>query len=275
MQAPVVVKEIPAQVTNERAAYGPIDLNEFIQAPDGAKVEFSAGLDTGESLPLGLICTSDGILTGIAGVDTEGSYTVILQAKNEAGDIQTEFSLTIQASLADRDTQSYQDELKTHIWQALDKNAPLPDLSDLLERGVSPLDIYYLLERWATLTIYDAFNLDPPGEKKVLTLKGVSEHYNVYDRGCCLVATPKDLYSHERTLADGIQAAQALAREAYKREWTVELIGFEKLTRAAWVEIQHLGDEHNRKLEVINYDVSTNDILLYDKQAQAKSLKKG
>ncbi len=62
-------------------------------------------------------------------------------------------------------------------------------------------------------------------------------------------------------------------REVYERKWTVELVGFEKLTRAAWVEIQHLGDKFGQKLDVINYDPSTNDIKLYSSQAAELSLK--
>lgn len=269
MQVPVLIKEIPNQGVNERAAYGPFDLNEFIESPDGSPLTYQAEIAGGAALPKGLICTADGLVTGIPAKDTQGNYEIVINIANEAGKLQAKFVLTIAPNLAEKGTQAYVDELKTQIWQALEQDMPAPELADLLDRAVTPLDIYYLLERWGTLTIYDAFNLDPPGEKKLLVLDGASEHYLTYDRGSCLVACPKELFSHERTLADGIRTCEALAREAYKRDWTVELIGFEKLTRAAWVEIQHLGDKHNKKIEVINYNASAHDVKLYTERAHA------
>ncbi|MCL5272160.1 MAG: hypothetical protein M1486_02370, partial [Gammaproteobacteria bacterium] len=161
----------------------------------------------------------------------------------------------------------YLDQIKSQVWQALEQNLPIPDMSEMFEREITPLDIYYLLERWSILTIWDAFNLEMPGTKKSLTLPGASPHYHVYDRGSCLIATPKDLYSYERTIEDGLQTARAIAREAYNRGWTIELIGFDKLRRAAWIELQLLGDQKGKRLEVVNYDPSMEDIKLYTNQA--------
>ncbi len=89
-----------------------------------------------------------------------------------------------------------------------------------------------------------------------------------YDRGCCLVAAPKDLFSHERTLGDAIQTVQALAREAIRRDWVVELVGYSKLTRAAWVEIQALPEKMNKNIDVLNYQPTTNDVKLYQERSR-------
>tara|TARA_R110000868_G_scaffold330887_11_gene591896 strand:+ start:199 stop:1032 length:834 start_codon:yes stop_codon:yes gene_type:complete len=270
MDAPALIKAIPSQGVNERAAFGPLDLTEFIQTPDGSDINFSAETAEGESLPKGMICTADGIVTGIPAKGTKGNYEIVVEAANEAGSIQAKFAFNIQPGIVRKDSQEYADELKQQVWQALEQNMPMPELQDILSNAVTPLDVYYLLERWATLTIYDAYNLDPPGEKHLIVLEGASEHYLTYDRGSCLVACPKDLFSHERTLADAIQTSQALAREAYQRQWVVELVGFEKLSRAAWVEFQHLGEKHNQKVEVLNYEPTTSDMKLYWERAQAQ-----
>lgn len=268
MEAPKLIKAIPNQGVNERAAYGPFDLSEFIQTADGSDIHFEAEIQDGASLPKGLICTYDGLVTGIPAKGTSGNYEVTINASNEAGSIKTQFNLSIQPTMASKDTQEFGDELKQKIWEAIESNQPIPDLTELLGRDVTPGDIYYLLERWASLTIYDAYNLEPPGEKKLIDLPGISKYFEAFDRGCCLVARPKDLFSHERTLADAIQTAQALAREAVRRDWVVELVGFNKLTRAAWVEIQHLGETMNKKFDVLNFEPTTSDVKLYQERSR-------
>lgn len=269
MEAPAIIKPIPAQVVNEHAAYGPFHLQQFIKAPDNSTVHFSGELTSGEALPKGMICTEDGILTGIPAKNSHGNYEIKITASNEAGSVEAIFVMTIKPSLTTNTTE-YMDQLKTQVWQALENNLPIPDLGDLLDRPVTALDVYYLLERWAMLTIWDAFNLDPAGEKHLLVLEGASPHYNVYDRGSCLVASPKDLFSHERTLEDALQTARAMAREVYQRGWTIELAGFDKMTRAAWVEIQHLGDKFGKQLDVINFSPNLDDIKVYSIQALEK-----
>lgn len=272
MAVPALVKPIPQQGVNERAAFGPLDLAEYIQAGDG-EIHFQAGLANGLGLPKGLICLDNGIVTGLPAKGTHGQYDVHITAFNNEGKLEEKFSLTIMPANIDKNTQEYLDDLKQQIWKALDQNLPIPDASDLLDRGVTPLDVYYLLERWGTLKIYNVYDLSAPGDKNLLTLEGVSEHYNVYDRGCVLVAAPKDLYSHERTLADGIRTVQAMAKEVYRRGWTVELIGFDKLSRAAWLELQHLGELHNKPVDIMNYDPSSADVRLYHWQADERLMK--
>lgn len=270
MDAPVLIKPIPNQVVNERAAYGPFDLKAFIQVPEGGAVaRFRAELKNGAALPKGMICTEDGILTGIPGKDTHGNYEVVVTAENGAGAIQAEFILTVKPSLMAANNE-YMDQMKAQIWEALGQNLPIPELGDLLDRPISPLEIYYLLERWGTLTMWDAFNLDPPGEKHLLALEGMNPHYHIYDRGSCLIAVPKDLFSHERTLEDGLQTSRIMANEVYRRGWTIQMAGFDKFVRAAWVEIQHLGNKHGKPLEVINFTPTMEDTKIYNAQKMNK-----
>jgi len=272
MQAPVFIKDIPLQAIHERASYGPVSLLDFMQVAEEDKpsLQFRAELSSGESLPRGLICMSDGILTGIPARETHGDYEVRVTVENEAGTAEAIFPLRIKQMFVAGEG-GYLDEVKAKIWEAIGKNLALPSLEELetlYNQPISSNEVYYLLERWATIQIYNAFDFDPGGEKKLLQLKGASPHYVVYDRGSYLVAVPKDLFSHEHTLEDGLQTARALAREAYSREWTMELRGFDKLKRAAWVEIQHLIDKHGKALDVINYQPNSNDVKIYKRDIE-------
>lgn len=262
----ILVKPIPAQAINEAAAFGPFDLKTFIQSEDEDFIQFNAELKSGASLPKGLILTSDGLLTGIPAKDTQGLYEVVVTAESGEDQLKTAFQLTIQPGFANKETE-YLDKLKAQVWEALEQNLPLPELSGLLSLPISKLDIYYLLERWGTLTIWDAFNLDPAGEKILLNVEGASPHYNIYDRGSSLIMAPKDLFSFERTTLDGIQTAKALAREIYKRGWTIEMAGLDKWTHTAWLEFQILGDKHGKHLEIINYQPSPEELHAYTVQS--------
>lgn len=263
MAAPVLIKDIPDQIVNEMASFGPLDLKPFFQSDN--PIQFSAELKNGQALMTGMILTGDGILTGIPAKDSQGLYEIIITASNEQGSTQATLVLTIKPTLATNET-AYIDKLKAQVWEAVEQQLPIPQLGELLALPITKLDIYYILERWGTLTIWDAFNLDPPHEKHLLTLEGASEHYYVYDRGSSLIMCPKDLFSHERTLKDGIQTAKALAREIYKRDWTIEMAGLDVWTRAAWVEFQRLGDLHSRHIEIINYQPTNEEIRVYHDQ---------
>lgn len=272
MQSPIIIKSIPTQIVNERSAYGPFDLREYIQSPDGSLLKFTAMLKNGNGLPRGMICTQEGLLTGIPAQDTAGNYDVLVSAENDAGNVDCEFAMLIKPNMANETAgNDYLDRIKAQVWEALEHQLPLPDVGAMLDRAVTPLDIYYLLERWGVLTIWDAFNLDPPNPKELLQLEGVSPHYNVYDRGSCLVAAPKNLFSHERTLRDALDTSKALAREVYRRGWTIELAGFDKMVRAAWIEIQHQGDLHGKRLEIINFSPTPDDVKVYTAEAMNKS----
>lgn len=269
---PILVKPIPAQVVNEGASYGPFNLNEYIKTPDAdsGPVRFLAELTNGASLPNGLICTSDGVISGIPGKNTQGVYPVLIVAENASNiPFTTEFEFTIKERIALPPREEAFEQLKSRVWEALGKDLPLPDIGSILNRPVTAIEVYYLLQRFATLTIWDVYNLDPPGEKKLLTVPGCSQHYNIYDRGSCIVATPKQLFSHERTLEDALQSARALAGEAYKRGWVIEFAGFDKMARAAWIELQLLGDKMGRKPEILHYEPTADDLRIYAARSSA------
>ena len=87
---------------------------------------------------------------------------------------------------------------------------------------------------------------------KLLQLKGISQHYNIYDCGSCLIGAPKDLFSHARTLEDALQTARVMAREAYQRKWTVEFVGFDKMARAARISAASRRATW-KQLEIVHY----------------------
>lgn len=148
-------------------------------------------------------------------------------------------------------------------------NSPLlsEHVASAKSRPVTKADVYYLLERFAPLTIWDALNLDAPGRKVLIDLQNASPHFNVYDAGSALIMTPKDLYSEKRTLKDAIQTADALTEEVFNRGWVIEMAGFEKLERAVWIKAQHLEDMHGKKLEILHFDPSFKDLRIYNEQA--------
>lgn len=272
---PILVKPIPAQIVNEGAAFGPFNLNDYIQSPDqeSGSIRFMAELQNGASLPNGLICTENGTVSGIPAINTQGNYQVVIIANNDSNlPFTTEFKLTIKERIA-IEPPAFLGDLKSRIWEALGKDLPLPDLGDILNRPITAVEIYYLLQRFATLTIWDVYNLDAPGEKHLLTLEDANEHYNYYDRGSCLVAAPKDLFSHTRTLEDALQASRVLAGEVYKRGWVIEFAGFDKMVRGAWVELQVLGDKFNKPIEILHYTPSSEDLRIYSTKAAAPGFK--
>lgn len=267
---PILIKPIPPQVVNEGAAWGPINLNEFIQSPnpeDGV-VHFLAELINGASLPNGLICTDNGTLSGIPAANTQGTYDVLIVAENDSGlPFTTQFQLTIKERIA-IETVDIVGNLKSRVWEALGKDLPIPDIGDIFNRPITAIEIYYLLQRWATITVWDVYNLDAPGEKILLELKDSSEHYNVYDRGSCIIGAPKDLYSHKRTLADALQTSRAIAREVYKRGWAIEFAGFDKMVRAAWVELQLLGEQFGKPIDIYHFEPSADDLKVFSAQSR-------
>src|SRR5665811_1280132 len=105
MAAPILIKPVPAQIVNEQAAYGPFDLKEFIQTPDKKlNLRFQGGLADGGALPKGMICTEDGILTGIPAKGTQGNYEIKVTVQNDDGAEEAKFLFTIKPSIADTGT---------------------------------------------------------------------------------------------------------------------------------------------------------------------------
>lgn len=272
---PLLIKPIPPQIINEGAAFGPLNLNDYIASPaeESGPIRFMAELSTGAPLPKGLICTQSGTISGIPGEGTQGSYDILAVAENLSGTpLTAEFKLTIKERIV-LEGKDFLGDIKSRVWEALGKDLPIPEMAELFDRPISPIEIYYLLQRWATLTIWDVYNLDAPGEKKLLTLEGSSPHYVVYDRGSCIIGAPKDLYSHERTLEDALQTARAMAREIYKRGWVIEFAGFDKMVRGAWVELRHLADKYGKEIEVLHYSPGPEDVRVYTTQTKTPGFK--
>jgi hypothetical protein len=272
LNSPILKTEIPAQVVNEGASFT-LRLNDFIQSPDEAsgKVQFFAELADGQSLPQGLICTTDGLVTGIPADATRGVHRVVVMAENDSGiPFTASFDLTIKERIKIEDISQHFTDLKAKVWEALGEGLPLPDLGELMDRPLTHDDIYYLLKRYATLKIWDVYNLDPPSEPKLISIEGVSKHYQVFDRGCYIIGVPKDLFTYERTIEDGLLTAKAMANEVYKRGWTVEFTGFGKMARACWVELQLLGDKHEKPIEIIHYNPTPKDMRLYEAESKAE-----
>lgn len=265
-----LIKQIPMQVVKEGAAFGPLNLSDFIQSSTGSTIRFRAELRNGNVLPQGLICTSDGIINGIPAAGTQGNYDVkVIATDIEGVEGEIDFALNIHTRIAlEKDSSA----VKSQVWDALTKNLPIPELEEVLNRPITAAEIYYLLQRFGILTIWDVYNLEMPQTKKVLSLEGISEHYVVYDRGSCLVGAPKDLYSHERTLEDGLQTARAMAREVYNRGWTIELAGFDKLIRGAWVELQILGNKHGKFLDILHFQPTAEDLRVYTEKVKASAI---
>lgn len=274
LKPPILIQPIPAQVINEGAVYT-LNLNDFIESPDAASgvVRFFADLTDGRALPQGVICTSDGMVSGIPAKGTQGSYDVTVVAENDSGlPFTAQFQFTIKQRIEMEKIDRYFTDLKGKVWEALEEGLPPPDLTELLKRPITHDDIYFLIQRFATFKVWDVFNLDPPGEAKLLQIEGVSEHFNVYDRGSYIVGVPKDLFSQERTIEHALQTAKAMAREAYRRSWTVELTGLVKMARACWVELQLLMEKHGKRIEIINYSPTPKDVFLFNTESRAETV---
>ncbi|MCD8542856.1 MAG: hypothetical protein LRY69_05555 [Gammaproteobacteria bacterium] len=131
--------------------------------------------------------------------------------------LEDEFAAEIK--LSDEEQQSLYDDLeqaeaeknhqfteeKQDIWQAILQGQSIPELTALLDRPITHQEVYYLLSRVAYFVIWDANNANPAGPLSALALKNASEHFHVYDRGSCIVATPKHLFDHGRTLFDAVK----------------------------------------------------------------------
>lgn len=269
-----LAKIIPDQVINEGATYKPLDFKAFLESSNVLEqLQFQAELEDGRALPKGLICTREGVLSGIPAQGTEGSYKVVLKVTDiEGNQITAAFNLIIKLANVTQ-PHSLLKELKQQVWAAVGQGQPIPTLPDtdhLLDCSVTPAEYYYLLERYAYLIIWDANNMSFPGRLVKLNLAGVSDKFQVYDRGSCIVASPKDLYRHDRTPHDALVTSRAMAEEVFKRGWIIEFSGFDKMVRAAWVRLQLLSAQHNKNVEILHYMPESEDRLIYDREIAAQ-----
>lgn len=265
-------------------------------------VETEGGL-----LPFALDYTITGVIYGQCRPPAleRSPYKVNVIVSNGSGELTTQFELEILPALRPEDEwsldTSFEDEFeesiqleeeeeralldeldetsekenqflaeKREIWEAIIQGDTIPELKELMERPISHQEIYYLLSRISYFVIWNANDAAPAGELHALQLKGASEMFHVYDRGSCIVATPKQLFDHNRTLKHGVQTAQAMANEVFERGWRVEFGGFDKMVRAAWVEFELLSQKYGKPVSYSYFQPSSQDV---DSLKQAQSLR--
>ena len=128
--------------------------------------------------------------------------------------------------------------------------------ADGSDKDGRPEDVYFLLGRYATLTIWDFNSPGPAGE-----FAGVLESPSgakVYDFTNCLSTSPGEkMFDQHRSLAGDLATSQFMLEEAHRRGWIVELSGYDKMVRAAWVRAMQLD------MTVEGYQPDANDYELY------------
>jgi hypothetical protein len=245
---------IPPFKVNEGAEFDAVDLKDYIDNPGDHPLEFKVDTEESDLLPAGMVCAKNGVLSGapIAGVAKELSYKVVIVVTcGDLTPLALDLEIAVYESIAAEGAEFT--DLK-NFWQAFANDLALPDIKTILEREISPADIYYLLGRYGTLIVWNADDLRPAEGGELISIEGVSERYNVYDFEVALVASPKGLYDSKRNLKDGYQTAEAMINEVYKRKWNIEMAGYDKLVNTAWIEVQRLNDLHaDHKIEVYNY----------------------
>lgn len=164
------------------------------------------------------------------------------------------------------------DRDKQKVWQAILEEKSIPEIQSIFDREITYEEIYHLISRFAYFAIWNADNPDNPGEKQRLLLEGASEHFDVYDRGSCIVSAPKQLFDHARTLQHGIDTAKAMAREVLSRGWKVEFGGYDKMVRAAWVEMEAHAELQNKETAYAHFFPTDQDFQLLDQARQKLQL---
>lgn len=294
---PILVHPIPEQTATVGQPYE-LDITQHIQNPSGEKslLFFSVTSEDGFPLPMGLYSTSEGRLRGIPKKESyrPQGYILYITVQNEAqGELVAAIRLMIEEApeldevegainLSEADKEALEERLlhdlfaeaemvrdQKKVWSAIALEGVIPEIQTIFDRPVTSTEMYYMLERFAHIVLWDIDNLDKPGELRSIFLGGAShEHFFIYDRGSCLEATPKKLFDHARSLQHGIDTAKAIAREAFARGWRVEFGGFDKMVRAAWVEMQCLAQKHQRGEHDTYYFPSAQDIELLQQEQQ-------
>lgn len=251
-------KAIPSVVVNEGSELTTIDLNDYINNPTGEALQFTVELVGGGSLPVGINFSPDGILSGAPQAGTASSlpYNITVVAFNpKVTPLVMHFKLTIYAAVGKIDYNDFK-----NYWKNFAEGLGLPDIEQLLTREITPLDIYYMLGRFATLIIWNADDLTPATRGTVIEIPHASKLFRVYDFNSAIVTSPGDLYDPNRGLKDAIQTAKAMIREVKRRKWNIELAGYDKMVTAAWVEVQHLNKAApSNPIKVYNYEPSLFD----------------
>ncbi len=248
---------VPNFEVAEGSEFPAVDLNQYIENPTDKPLKFIAELTNDQPLPTGLFCSESGKLYGVPAIGTakKRHYDVLVIVQGE-----TTLPLILSVSILIYNPKTESPEYLEFYWQALLGGVDpslLPDIQKALTRDVTPSDIYYLLGRFSTFIIWNADDLSSPDKGRIIELSDANERFNVYDFDVALVASPKDLYDPNRTLRNGIETAQAMIHEVQCRKWNIEFAGYDKLVRAAWLEVQKLnrlqkGEGHI--IEVYHYE---------------------
>lgn len=194
-------------------------------------------------------------------IDDEIAYEDSAEADfDDAIDVDDQQMEELAERLEDQITaDSEMDRDKRKVWQAILDEKSVPEIQSILDREITYEEVYYLIGRFAYLVIWNADDRSDAGDLKRLLLEGASERFNVYDRGACIAASPKQLFDHARTLSDAINTAKAMAREVLNRGWKVEFGGFDKMVRAAWVEMEAVAEKQNKATAYAHYFPSDQD----------------
>lgn len=142
-------------------------------------------------------------------------------------------------------------------------------MSDFIHRPVSKTDVYYLLQLFFPLKVWNAFDFSKPKSYTEIQIPGQSAHFRIVDGGSCFIMHPRELFSHERSIKDGIQTAKALASFIHDKMWTVEMAGFEKGQRAFWVQWQHRNIQKESEYDILRYNPTQQDLHVYHNEAEA------
>ena len=289
------IKPIPSFQANEGIKFDDFDLNEYIKNPADEPTQFTVELADGGSLPKGLICSEEGVFGGTPekGTARDLPYELLFIAQSENADLLV-LSTTLKILPGVEEEKAEADDIEEEVgeevseediekrkkgktiekfWKSFTEGKSF-DLEEILTRDISPMDVYYLLGRFGTLTIWNSDDLSPAAKGYLIELDDSSSHYLVFDFKVALVATPKDLFDYDRTIDASLKTARAMTREIHKRAWNIEMAGFDKMVTAAWVEVQHLnrlGEGH--KIEIHHYEPSAADyeVLLHQTNLEERS----
>ena len=212
--------------------------------------EFYLDIANGDDLPEGISLGNDGVLRGSPrmGATIGSPYKIVVDVNDEA--YQQPIDLHVGAQLRPEDIANRQGQ----IWRAFHDSDELPmDFVEFVERPISKLDVYHLVERFASFTIWNADDRSIAGEGRQIRIRESNDKFLIYDFEVCIVATPKDLFAGDRTLGDAVDTGRAMVREAHRRRWHVEFGGFDKMATQAWHEVQKLNNRSRHKMEIKNY----------------------
>lgn len=211
---------------------------------------FYLDVANGSTLPEGVTLGKDGVIRGVPhmGASIGSPYNVIVDINDEVYQQPIEFR--VGAQMRPEDISGRQGQL----WRAFHESSDLPiDFVEFVERPISKLDVYHLVERFASFTVWNADDRRLAATGKQIRIREANDKFLLFDFDVCMVATPKDLFADNRTLNDGYKMATAMVREAHRRRWHVEFGGFDKMANMAWYEVQSLNKRSRHKMDIKNY----------------------